>query len=305
MGQGATKVGFLLWCSVSWLSAQTIDQQVDEFVAQSRAAQGTAIPEALFRANASEVAKSSMRYVSDSIPQVRASIYMMLARTALQTNDQLVRQSTVSLLIDQKKDQLNNYIILTYLAQFGSNDFSGSARDSVASWVRSNPHYLDQLIRLSGALGIQQLVPDLKTLSGPATRNQKIRWSALLALSRLGDKQALDEVMRRAQRLPLNDDVVYEVFPDLVYTRQRAAIDYLLAVIDSNEKKCTTADAADETLVICAYRVMEMLAPVIEGFPVKTDASGDLITSDYEHALKLVRQWSAKNKGNYRILGSG
>ena len=51
----------------------------------------------------------------------------------------------------------------------------------------------------------------------------------------------------------------------------------------------------------CGYRIMEYLAPVIKDFPLKTDASGDVITKDYEHALMQVREW-LKNKGEHYVI---
>ncbi|HNP07664.1 MAG TPA: hypothetical protein PKN99_08545, partial [Cyclobacteriaceae bacterium] len=127
------------------------------------------------------------------------------------------------------------------------------------------------------------------------------RWAALLALARMGDQEATQSVMRRAQRLPVNDDVVYEVFPDLVYTRQRSAIDYLIVELKRDEKKCFTADAEDETPITCAYRIMEMLAPVIDKYPLELDASGDIKTKDYKKSLVTVRAWFERNK-DYGIV---
>jgi hypothetical protein len=40
---------------------------------------------------------------------------------------------------------------------------------------------------------------------------------------------------------------------------------------------------------------MELLAPVIVDFPVKTDATGQLATEDYDHALQVVRKWFINN----------
>jgi hypothetical protein len=95
--------------------------------------------------------------------------------------------------------------------------------------------------------------------------------------------------------------VVYEVFPDLVYTRKREAIDYLIEALNSNSKNCESANAENAERIPCAYRVMEMLAPIIENYPLKRNESGDIETNDYPTALQKVKDWFKENK-NYKIL---
>jgi len=65
----------------------------------------------------------------------------------------------------------------------------------------------------------------------------------------------------------------------------------LIQTLNNDAKNCMSADAEHETKIPCAYRVMEMLAPVIEGYPLTVDESGDIVTNDYEDALKKVREW--------------
>jgi hypothetical protein len=46
---------------------------------------------------------------------------------------------------------------------------------------------------------------------------------------------------------------------------------------------------------------MEYLAKAIRDYPLKSDASGELIIDNYEQALKEVRQWMNSNIGLYVI----
>ena len=126
------------------------------------------------------------------------------------------------------------------------------------------------------------------------------RWTAQLALARLGDQEALATVLARAKQQPVNDDVVYELLPDLVYTRQKAAIDYLVTIVHSEEKNCQSADPEAEQRILCGYRVLELLAPVIQDFPLTVDASGDLAVRDYPKALEEARRW-LKEHADYQI----
>ena len=101
----------------------------------------------------------------------------------------------------------------------------------------------------------------------------------------------------------MNDNLVYNIFPDLVFTRRPEAIAFLIEEIGSNEKNCLSADVEREVSIPCGYRIMEQLAPVIEGFPFDLDESGDLKASNYPAALATVRQWFSDHK-TYVILNS-
>ena len=141
---------------------------------------------------------------------------------------------------------------------------------------------------------MQNLLPSL------SARDQ---WAAQLALARLGDPEALATVLTRVKQEPVNDDVVYELLPDLVYTRQKAALDYLVTIIQSDEKNCQSADPEAEQSILCGYRVLELLPPVIQNFPLTVDESGDLAVSDYPSALQQAREWLKEND-DYQIVHS-
>ncbi len=106
--------------------------------------------------------------------------------------------------------------------------------------------------------------------------------------------------MNRVKRMPVSDALVYDVYPDLIYTRTQEAVTLLVATLNSDAKNCSAADAERESKIPCAYRVMEMLAPVLEGYPLEVDGSGDIQTIDYPAALQAVREW-CKTKTSFDI----
>jgi hypothetical protein len=112
----------------------------------------------------------------------------------------------------------------------------------------------------------------------------------------MGDTNATAEILNRVKRIPVNDEVVYEVFPDLIYTRQTDALDYIVKALHSDAKNCIAADAEKDIPILCGYRIMEQLAPVIEGYPLHLDEFGDVQTLDYPAALNTVREWFLKHK---------
>ncbi|HEX8038201.1 MAG TPA: hypothetical protein VF490_03595, partial [Chryseosolibacter sp.] len=153
---------------------------------------------------------------------------------------------------------------------------------------------------LAGYLGLRDLEPDIWQRSQPGNPIA-IRWAAMLSLARLGNSEATAAIMKRVSKFPVNDDVVYELFPDLLYTRQPEAIAYMIAALQSDDPNCLSADAEKEKPIPCGYRIMELLAPVIAGYPLQVDQSGDLATSDYPKALQTVRAWFNHSTA-YQIL---
>ena len=94
---------------------------------------------------------------------------------------------------------------------------------------------------------------------------------------------------------PVNDDVVYDLFPDLVFVRQPRTFSYMLAQVNRDTKDCRSANPSKETPILCAWRVLAMVAPYIEDFPLRQDVAGGLDTNDYQQALSTAREWIAAN----------
>lgn len=282
--------------------AQSITQLVDSYVEQIRSSPNASEPATLSdQKNAVQTIEAALGYFSDTLSHVRAKMYTLVGTVGKNSADQSIRQLITEILCNNASDYENLDGIITQLNTFQAKDFSVSAKDSLAALLHRSPPYLDELIRLIGSLQISDLTSELRALANSFSTKQQVRWAALIALARMGDPESIQSIMRRVQRLPVNDDVVYEVFPDLIYTLQRQAIDYLVVELKSDEKKCYTADAEDETPITCAYRIMEMLAPVIEKYPLQVDASGDIQTKDYKKSLTTVRAWFEKSK-NYQII---
>jgi hypothetical protein len=127
-------------------------------------------------------------------------------------------------------------------------------------------------------------------------------WSAYVAMARMGDVLSEQNVMDKANKLGTNDDTIYELFPDLVYIGSRTTIDFLVKQLYSEENNCSSPDAESERPINCAYRIMEMLAPVIKDYPIAVSASGDLVEKDYPKALATIRSWFNAHNGNYTII---
>lgn len=294
---------FLLTMVTCVSEAQDIKEIVSNYFKEVRSGNYPSIPIQLsLSENVNATLNLLQPYLKDSISAVRAKAYEIAHQAASRSSVASVRNKGVDVLIRacRDKDFGNIGLALDYLAEFTKEDFTVSAKDSMRNLVRTQTAHFDQLIKLAGFLNLTDLKEEIRPYSQPGNSTQ-IRWATIISLARMGESSSIKDMMKRVTKLPVNDDIVYEVFPDLIYTRQREAIEYLVEVLKSDEKNCMSADAERETPMVCGYRIMEQLAPIIEGYPLQLDESGDIKTNDYAGALGTVRQWFQTHK-TYKIL---
>jgi hypothetical protein len=235
-------------------------------------------------------------FFSDSLPAVRQKAYYLTYKKAQRPS--VNRAVAVERLVNGLNDAAGGTVgqLLGYLREFSPVDFNTVAQAIILARLRNTkiPHYGD-LARLAGYLGIGEdvlyghyLAPELPV---------KDKWNIALALARMGKAEELEYCMKKIKSLPTNNDLVNYALPDLIYTRQKQAIDYGVQLLYNDEKECDSPNPDLSESFPCGYRIMELLAPVIAGFPVKTDITGQLETDDYAGALQTVRKWLADNTG--------
>jgi hypothetical protein len=241
-------------------------------------------------------------FMKDSVSRVRIEALRQTYGIAERSPDAALRQQGVLniLVLCDDDDMGIRSTALDLLKGFGKGDFTGAAIDRIKEFVRTETTPADAFFKVAGFLELSDLIPIIRPWSQPGNATS-IRWASILALSRMGDTSATVDMMRRIRSRPVNDDMVYELLPDILYTRQREPVHYAVDQLYSDEKNCMSADAETEVPVLCGYRIMELLAPVIAAYPLQLSAYGDLDVDDYEKALKNVREWFSENQA-YTIL---
>jgi hypothetical protein len=251
----------------------------------------------------SRLLESLRPYLLDSAGAVRAKAYDLASAIGSGSSDTTLRHAATAILTQACKDSVveNCGLALELLTHFKKNDLSAATMDSMRQYIRSGRcPYMDLCLRIAGFLGLKDLVAYIRPYAQPGN-SVPVRWAALLSLARLGDLAAVAEVAKRAKKFPVNDDVVYRIFPDLLYTRQRDLITIVIDALQSDKRNCLSADAEKEVPIPCGYRIMEMLAPVIDGYPVRLEETGDLAATDYPGARHRVRKFF-DSKTDYKIV---
>lgn len=242
------------------------------------------------------------KFLSDSSYSLRGRAIQMIYNVGIHSIDTAARQTGVRLILEPlvRQDHEVAGTSLALLRTFQRHDYDREARMVLRKLISAPSTHTRELIKIAGFLRLNDLSGKLRQLALPGNPHTT-RWAAILTLARMGDEAALDEMMLRVMKLPVNDEVVYQVFPDLVFTRQQRAIGYLTQLISSNDAGCRSSDAERDTPIPCAYRILEQLIPVIENFPLSVDQTGDINTNDYPAALETARTWFKQN-GTYHII---
>lgn len=274
-------------------------KSLDTYFKQVKADKHPAIPQEITNPeNAAAVLKALPVYYKDTTALVRSKAYSLAKSIGTKSQDKSIRQQAVQQLLEGGKDVHtgNAGSALKYLTLFKQQDFVAASKDSLRSQFRRSPRHVDVKVKLIGFLEMKELRDEVYSLSQQSTLGRKERWSTSLALARMGDAQATTDIVNRIERMPESDALIYEIYPDLVYTRTQEAMELLLVTLNSDAKNCSAADAERDAKIPCAYRVMEMLAPVLENYPLTVDESGDIRTNDYPEALRIAREWCSTQK---------
>ncbi len=244
-------------------------------------------------------------YYNDTLPKIRSKAYYLTYKLTYQSQNQNFRNRGVFHLVQGLKDQESGNVgnVALWLTNFESDDFNSRSKDSLKAVLHSQKVYLDLILKLVGFVGLDDQKDFIKSnIVNEIYKPAKVKWAAHLALARLGVEDEINFCVDKVKLLPVNDDVVYELIPDLIYTRQKKAFDYIIKILHSEKKDCFSANPENSQKIMCGYRVMEFLAPVIKDYPLETDETADLIVDDYKEALIIVRGWFIENNGQYELI---
>ncbi|MGQ1945722.1 hypothetical protein ACT3CD_01305 [Geofilum sp. OHC36d9] len=235
-------------------------------------------------------------YFNDSLFYVRQKAYSFIFRKGMSVAAS--EKASYIILLLKGCDDADGGIIgqnMMWLQSFSRSDYTDDAKFFINKLLNKKrlPHR-KRLIMLAGYVGAGKEILQRQLLQ--QNLSSKERWYIHLALARLGVQQSIDFCSQTFDSLPLDNNLVEYVMPDIIYTRQKALLDLCIEHLNSDQLACMTADPDNEKPVLCGYRILELLAPVIESFPIGVSAIGGLDTPDYRAALLTARQWFFENQ---------
>ncbi len=283
-------IGLIISGWYSCLSQVSVDDYFDEFRV-TRVSNVNTEKQILNETNQRKLIRALEPYFNDTLIEIRRKAYYLTYRKSTgepERNQDLAIHQFIKGCADENSNIVKQN--LGYLKHFNKKAFDRKAETALEELL-PNPRYeyYSDIYLLAGFLGVGYELMQRKYLHADTPPKQK--WTLQLALARMGDKKAVDNCLAWVKEQDTNSDLMTYVIPDLIYTHQRAACEYCIGILNSDEKDCLSPNAESSAKVLCGYRVMELLASAIIGFPYKTDASGTLTTNDYTTALNETRRW--------------
>lgn len=252
--------------------------------------------------NPYELLKYLVPYRSDSSEKVRFLTYNLINKCGLNSNDIETRQFAVKNLVLGLRDRdasIRNAIYES-LKDYQKNNFSEEIKIEIFAMLKENSSISKNIIKFIAYLEINNGEKELKKMVN-TDLPQKMLWDIKISLIRLGDTTYIRECLELVKINGINDGVVNNLYPDLIFTRNKFIYNYLIEKLQSNEKNCNSPNPSYLDKISCAYKIMEYLTPVIKDFPLKFD--GDkIITDNYNTALEIARNWFKNSNNNYSIL---
>jgi hypothetical protein len=298
--------GFML-LSCSGIFAQSLTNELSKAMAQVRQGQyykGTGPFQKAMATSPAQLIKEVQPYLADTVTSVRSLAYELVHAAGKKSSEKTVCQSAVFILVQGCKDKGSGIAGNTskYLEQYNREDFSVTAKDTISAIIRRGTGYLENVLLVAGYLNLTGTIADVRIIFTNLHQNDKTKWAGHLALARMGDTVETDYCIRIVQTRTINNAVVYNMVPGLIYTRQKAAYDYLVTLLNSDDKNCLSPNPDRGGQIVCGYRIMEFLAPVVVDFPLHTiDGLNQIKTDNYDKALETARDWFKTKAGNYAI----
>lgn len=191
-----------------------------------------------------------------------------------------------------------NYNIWKNSSKFPKSAFTSQSQQAIEKHLLSEPRYLDKWLLLAGVVlseptTIRQILAD---------RSEKsIQQAGKLALVRMGDQSQARFLLKGIKRIPINDEFVYDIAPLAIYTRDKNIIDFLVHAVIQNLGSCQPADAEIAGEISCSYRFIELLAPILQGFPLFQEEDTDWNSVSPQEQMATARNWLKKNRNQLII----
>ena len=183
---------------------------------------------------------------------------------------------------------------------FKRQDFSADTKENILQVISFNDLARIEAIEMIGFIGNTEDIFYLKGIGSFISLGKKEKYKILLALVRLGDPESINEYVNEISQRTINDQLVYSILSDMLYTRNKQVFDFLLLDTQHSNTLCYSANNDSQEKIHCAYRILEEISPFILNFPIQVDLSGSIV-GDYEMALEKVRNWVVESRLEYSI----
>ncbi len=180
-------------------------KSLDNFFAQVRTGKYPNIPAEVNKPESATTLLNALPiYFKDTVVLVRSKAAAIARAIGTKSRVAAERTKAVQQLLHatRDKDSGNTGAALMYLTEFKKSDFSKANKDSLFNLLKRRSAHIDVVMKLIGYLEMQEVNNELYGLSQDVAMGRKERWTAMLALARMGDERAAEDIMDRVKRMP-------------------------------------------------------------------------------------------------------
>lgn len=279
-------------------------KQVNTLMAQLRSGQAITADRGKIGAAASyrEVTEALGKYVSDTALAVRYEALNLYSQAALKSKDKTLIKKSIRYIVGNAlfNGMINNQVV-NLLKRYSRQEFESDELQLMRSLMEGQENNIGNLAKVYAFAAGPVSQNDLRALLARPGLGKGDRKDIKLALVRSGDEAYAQKMSETLKQQVVNDELIYSALPDVLYTKNKEMFAWLLNAVMSDAKKCSSANNDDPAPMICAYRLIEQLAPQIPDFPVKVNDKGEIDARDLNQALAEVRAWITKNKDTFEI----
>jgi len=261
------------------------------------------LSEAYIHSNEELIYEDCLLFARSEFEADRYLAFRIISDISLKTANQRLKNNIVYCLVNLGLNDISLGVrsgVIDYLNRLDNYSFDQRSQNRLASIIIDKPSHYKRLVKLTGRIQMHQLVPHYTNrLKQDTVINTQQQWAIKLALGRMGDAQFVSECIQYVDAIGINDMVIYNLIPDLLYLQNKQVLDYLLDEVVMVNMDCRSTDPDNEVAIDCGYRLIEVVAPYIKDFPLEVGISGDIKSNNYKEALRVARLWIKKNRANY------
>lgn len=278
-------------------------KQVKLLMEQARAAKEVTVnKDKLLAAPEKDLLAALSPYFADSNLAVRNEALHLNMRLGTASKDaEVQRKSIQHILANCVFDKMISNQLVNLLKKYNRSHFSAVEVKMMGEVLIGQERNVGTLAKIYAFAGGADAMSTLKELLNKAGINRNDKKDIKLALVRCGDVALSEKMLETLKQQVVNDEFLDGAVREVLYTRNKSLIQFLLDAVLKDDKKCSGGQGDGETPVICAYGLVEQLAPVIKNFPGALNARGEIVEKDRAKMLNTVRIWIKSNRETFEV----
>ena len=236
----------------------------------------------------------------DTLSVKRFDYLYSISQVSASSSDKEIRQLAVDIFCrSMGANSVLTASSISHLQKIKQTDFTEASKSYLKTALDAATNNAGALAKVTAFACGNSCLQELQNALYKQDISKRDKKDIKLAQLRAGDTSNEQRLLQSAKEQVLNDNFVYNLIEDLTYTRNKAIFDHLLDLVLVDSKSCTSADNDNPEPMVCAYRLIEQVAPCIDNFPAKVNSYNELESTDYPALLKTVRAWIKENKSSY------